>query len=180
MMLVQQYILPNKSLVDCLLLLPAFLGVLPKTDKKEEVENSLLGFPPDHRDIMMGSFIATLLPLFKVVDTKEKETNNNNTNNKRTTKKRKSNKKKEKCKKLMAESVVTNEQQCADFKLKPTRSGNSLQERSLTSEPNSTAPSCVHTGTRAETAFKTARTEPGATLLAPRSRPRPNKLTLSG
>ncbi len=70
---------------------------------------------------MMGHFIPTLPLLFKVVDTKEKETNNDNTNDKRTTKKRKRDKKKEKRKKLMAESVgiVTNKQQCTDFKLNP-------------------------------------------------------------
>jgi hypothetical protein len=98
-------------------------------------------------DIMMGHFNATLPPLFKVVDTKEKVTNNNDTNDKRTTKKMKRNKKKEKHKKLMAESVVTNEQQCIDLTLIPTRSGNSLQERILTNKPNSMAPSCVQAGT---------------------------------
>jgi hypothetical protein len=98
-----------------------FLACCQKADKREEVDNSLLDFAPNHRDIMMGHFIPTLPLLFKVVDTKEKETNNDNTNDKRTTKKRKRDKKKEKRKKLMAESVgiVTNKQQCTDFKLNP-------------------------------------------------------------
>jgi hypothetical protein len=94
-----------------------FLACCQKAEDRKEVDNSLLNFTPDHRDIMMGRFNASLPPLFKAVDSKERETTNDNTNDKRTTKKRKSDKKKEKHKKLMAESIVTNKQWCVDFKL---------------------------------------------------------------
>jgi hypothetical protein len=39
------------------------LACCQKADNREEVDNSLLNFAPDHRDIMMGSFNVTLLPL---------------------------------------------------------------------------------------------------------------------
>jgi hypothetical protein len=94
-----------------------FLVLCQKAEDREEVDDSLFDFPPDHSNIMMGCFNASLPPSFKVVNSKERETNNTYNKDKRTTKKRKSNKEKEKCKKLMAESVITNEQQCVDFKL---------------------------------------------------------------
>jgi hypothetical protein len=79
-----------------------FLACCQKADEREEVKKSLLDFAPNHRDILMGRFNAILPLSFKIVDTKEKETNNNDINNKRTTQKRKSDEKKEKYKKLMA------------------------------------------------------------------------------
>ncbi len=79
----------------------------------------------------MGHFNATLPPSFKVVDTKEKETNDKNNNDKRTTKKRKSGKKKETCKKLMAESIVTNKQQCADLALNLSKKWEQFAEKKL-------------------------------------------------
>jgi hypothetical protein len=94
-----------------------FLVCCQKADDREEVDDSLLAFTSDHRDIMMGRFNATLPPSFKVVATKDKETNDNGTKDKKGTKKRKSDEKKETRKKTMAESIITNEQQCGDFKL---------------------------------------------------------------
>jgi hypothetical protein len=88
-----------------------------KAEDREEVDDSLLDFAPNHRDIMIGHFNASLPPSFKAVNSKKRKTNNNDTNNKRTTKKGKSDKKKEKRKKLMAESIVKNKEQCVDFKL---------------------------------------------------------------
>jgi hypothetical protein len=71
-----------------------FLACCQKAEDREEVAASLLNFAPNHRDIMMGRFNASLLPLFKVVGSEERETNNNDNKDKRTTKKRKSNEKK--------------------------------------------------------------------------------------
>jgi hypothetical protein len=42
-----------------------FLACCQKAEDREEVDDSLLNFAPDHRDIMMGRFNASLLPLFQ-------------------------------------------------------------------------------------------------------------------
>jgi hypothetical protein len=88
-----------------------------RAEDREEVDNSLLNFAPNHTDIMMNCFIATLPPSFKVVDLKEKDTNDDKNKDKKGTKKRKNDEKKEKHKKMMADSIVANKHQCLDFKL---------------------------------------------------------------
>jgi hypothetical protein len=59
--------------------------------------------------------------------------------------KRKSDKKKEKHKKLMAESVVTNEQQCVDFKLNPGKKWEQFAGKRLDQQANlNSTVMCAH------------------------------------
>jgi hypothetical protein len=48
-----------------------FLSCCQRAEDREDVDKSLLNFAPNHRDIMMGRFNASLPFLFRVVNTKD-------------------------------------------------------------------------------------------------------------
>jgi hypothetical protein len=100
-----------------------FLVDCTQVEEREDVDNSLINFSADHRDIILDRFSATLLPCFK-------ELKNNKVTNKDSDteiEKRKKNKKqkKEETKQKMKERQagdsdlgIKNKNQCVDFKVR--------------------------------------------------------------
>jgi hypothetical protein len=79
----------------------------------------------------------------------------------------------------MAESVVANKHQCADFKLNPDKKWEQFTGKKLDQQAKLNGTIMCPRWHMRGNCFKDARTEP-ATLPAPRSCWKPNKLTLSG
>jgi hypothetical protein len=69
---------------------------------------------------MMGRFTANLPPSFKIIDTVQKDKTNKEGNEK-SSKKRKNNEQKETHKKMIADNMLQNKQQCSEFKLNPDK-----------------------------------------------------------
>ncbi len=92
-------------------------------EERENVDDSLINFSADHRDIILNRFGATLPPCFKEVTNKEvtnKDSDNEIKKRKKTKKQKKEAMKQEKKKghNRDSELAIKNKQQCKDFKMR--------------------------------------------------------------
>ena len=111
---------PTKVLWTVCTRFQLYLESCTRADDREEVDNSLIDFSADHRDIILNRFNANLPASFKAVELgTEKDVDTDAESEKiRKTKKRKKGNEKEKNKAAEKKPSVKNDHQCAEFKLK--------------------------------------------------------------
>jgi hypothetical protein len=105
---------PSKVLWSVCTRFQLFLDNCTHTEEREDVDDSLINFLVEHRDIILDRFGATLLPSFTEVTNKDPDTKMDKG---KKTKKQKSEETKEK-KKEQQGGATKNENQCMDFKMK--------------------------------------------------------------
>jgi hypothetical protein len=102
-----------------------FLGNCTHAEEIEDVNDSLIDFLANHRDIILNRFCTTLLPCFKEVTNKDPDTKMDKGMK---TKKRKNEETKEK-KKERQGGGMKNENQCVDFKMKKREQWSTLRRQ---------------------------------------------------
>ena len=107
---------PTKVLWTVCTRFQLYLESCTRAEDREEVDNTLIDFSSDHRDIILNRFSANLPASFKAVELgTDKDADTDAESEKITTKKRKKRNEKEKKEKNPS---VKNDRQCAEFKLK--------------------------------------------------------------
>jgi hypothetical protein len=114
---------PSKVLWSVCTHFQLFLDNCTHAEEREDVDNSLIDFSADHRDIILNQFGATLLPCFKdlknnKVTNKDSDTEIEKEKNNKKQKKEETKQKRKECQAIDLELGIKNENQCADFKMK--------------------------------------------------------------
>jgi hypothetical protein len=104
-----------------------FMDNCTHAEEREEVNNALIHFLEDHRDIILDWFGATLPPCFKEGTNKDPDTK---LDKRKKTKKQKNEETKEKEKEQQG-GGMKNENQCMDFKMKEGEQWSTFAEASL-------------------------------------------------
>jgi hypothetical protein len=112
---------PTKVLWTVCTRFQLYLESCTRADDREEVDNSLIDFSADHRDIILNRFNANLPASFKAVELgteKDVDTDAESEKIRKTKKRKKKGNEKEKNKAAEKKPSVKNDHQCAEFKLK--------------------------------------------------------------
>ncbi len=95
-----------------------FLDNCTHAEEREDVDDSIVNFNKDHRDIILGQFGSTLPPCFKDVRTNDPDTKTKKGKKSKKHKKEEAKEKRKECKEGAADLGVKNKHQCVDFKMK--------------------------------------------------------------
>jgi hypothetical protein len=110
---------PTKVLWTVCTRFQLYLESCTRAEDREEVDNTLIDFSSDHRDIILNRFSANLPASFKAVELgTDKDADTEAESEKITTKKRKKRNDKEKNRAAEKNPSVKNDHQCSEFKLK--------------------------------------------------------------
>ena len=110
---------PTKVLWTVCTRFQLYLESCTRAEDREEVDNSLIDFSNDHRDIILNRFNANLPASFKAVELgNDKDADDDAESEKITTKKRKKRNEKEQHRAAEKKPSVKNDRQCSEFKLR--------------------------------------------------------------
>jgi len=110
---------PTKVLWTVCTRFQLYLDSCTQAEDREEVDNSLIDFSSNHRDIILNRFNANLPASFRAVELgTDKDADTDAESEKITTKKRKKRNEKEKNRAAEKNPSVKNDHQCSEFKLK--------------------------------------------------------------
>ncbi len=116
-----------------------FLDNCTHAEEREDVDDSLINFLADHRDIILNQISATLPPCFKVLKNNEVMNKDSDMeiekgkNNKKQKKEETKQKRKER-QAIDLELIVKNKNQCANFKMKEGEQWSTFAGASLTDQ----------------------------------------------